>query len=293
MSEEQNTVAEPVLKDEVIVDHGGGSQSISANIADPVDPIHTQAMEMPEKFANADDPQQALLKAYTELEKMKSTDGGTVNESEEAQSEEPTNDKEGDNPVADSDSDNNSSTDTTDSDASEVDVSLEGQYTKLYNEQGGKLTDEQLQTLSQATGETIEGIKEYIEFKKGRTEADIAESDRKVMEAIGGTEEYTKIAEWANDKLPEDKLRAVETMLSNPELAEQGALVLKELYMAQATIEPSLRVDGNGVSEKPDVYMSQAEEIEDMSNPLYKTSPQFRRNVEEKMLRSMKFHSKK
>ena len=293
MSETENTVVEPVLKDEVIVDHGGGSQSISANIADPVDPIHTQAMEMPEKFANADDPQQALLKAYTELEKMKSTDGGTVNESEETQSEEPTNDKEGDTPVADSDSDNNSSTDTTDSDASEADVSLEGQYTKLYNEQGGKLTDEQLQTLSQATGETIEGIKEYIEFKKGRTEADIAESDRKVMEAIGGTEEYTKIAEWANDKLPEDKLRAVETMLSNPELAEQGALVLKELYMAQATIEPSLRVDGNGVSEKPDVYMSQAEEIEDMSNPLYKTSPQFRRNVEEKMLRSMKFHSKK
>ena len=291
MSETENTVVEPVLKDEVIVDHGGGSQSISANIADPVDPIHTQAMEMPEKFANADDPQQALLKAYTELEKMKSTNGGTVEDEQAVQ--EPTNDEVGDSPVDDSGIDTNSSTDTPDSDASEADVSLEGQYTKLYNEQGGKLTDEQLQTLSQATGETIDGIKEYIEFKKGRTESDIAESDRKVMEAIGGTEEYTKIAEWANDKLPEDKLRAVETMLSNPELAEQGALVLKELYMAQATIEPSLRVDGNGVSEKPDVYMSQAEEIEDMSNPLYKTSPQFRRNVEEKMLRSMKFHSKK
>jgi len=291
MSETENTVVEPVLKDEVIVDHGGGSQSISANIADPVDPIHTQVMEMPEKFANADDPQQALLKAYTELEKMKSTNGGTVEDEQAVQ--EPTNDEVGDSPVDDSGIDTNSSTDTTDSDASEADVSLEGQYTKLYNEQGGKLTDEQLQTLSQATGETIDGIKEYIEFKKGRTESDIAESDRKVMEAIGGTEEYTKIAEWANDKLPEDKLRAVETMLSNPELAEQGALVLKELYMAQATIEPSLRVDGNGVSEKPDVYMSQAEEIEDMSNPLYKTSPQFRRNVEEKMLRSMKFHSKK
>jgi len=291
MSETENTVVEPVLKDEVIVDHGGGSQSISANIADPVDPIHTQVMEMPEKFANADDPQQALLKAYTELEKMKSTNGGTVEDEQAVQ--EPTNDEVGDSPVDDSGIDTNSSTDTPDSDASEADVSLEGQYTKLYNEQGGKLTDEQLQTLSQATGETIDGIKEYIEFKKGRTESDIAESDRKVMEAIGGTEEYTKIAEWANDKLPEDKLRAVETMLSNPELAEQGALVLKELYMAQATIEPSLRVDGNGVSEKPDVYMSQAEEIEDMSNPLYKTSPQFRRNVEEKMLRSMKFHSKK
>ena len=291
MAETENTVAEPVLKDEVIVDHGGGSQSISANIADPVDPIHTQVMEMPEKFANADDPQQALLKAYTELEKMKSTNGGTVEDEQAVQ--EPTNDEVGDSPVDDSGIDTNSSTDTPDSDASEADVSLEGQYTKLYNEQGGKLTDEQLQTLSQATGETIDGIKEYIEFKKGRTESDIAESDRKVMEAIGGTEEYTKIAEWANDKLPEDKLRAVETMLSNPELAEQGALVLKELYMAQATIEPSLRVDGNGVSEKPDVYMSQAEEIEDMSNPLYKTSPQFRRNVEEKMLRSMKFHSKK
>lgn len=291
MSETENTVAEPVLKDEVIVDHGGGSQSISANIADPVDPIHTQAMEMPEKFANADDPQQALLKAYTELEKMKSTDGGTLKDEQTVQ--EPTNDEVGDSTSDSGDTDPVSDGDTTDSNDGEADVSLEGQYTKLYNEQGGKLTDEQLQTLSQATGETIDGIKEYIEFKKGRTEADIAESDRKVMEAIGGTEEYTKIAEWANDKLPEDKLRAVETMLSNPELAEQGALVLKELYMAQATIEPSLRVDGNGVSEKPDVYMSQAEEIEDMSNPLYKTSPQFRRNVEEKMLRSMKFHSKK
>ena len=290
MSETENTevvnVEEPQLKDAVVQDFGGGGGSISANMPDPVDPIDVQPLTMPEKFANAEDPQQALLKSYMELEKNK---GGTPDAEEEAGKDVET----GDSTDSDSDTPTESNDTDPDSDVGEADVSLEGQYTKLYHEQGGTLTDDQLQDISKTTGETIDSIKEYMEFKKGKTDADIAESDKKVMDAIGGVEEYTKIAEWANDKLPEDKLRAVETMLSNPELAEQGALVLKTLYMNQATIEPSIRVDGVGVDSSPDVYMSNAEELEDMRNPLYKSSPKFRRQVEEKIMRSMKYHSKK
>ena len=272
-----------------VADNGGG-MTITADREPEVDPMDVQPIEMPEQFANSDDPQQALLKSYNEL-RAKMSKGEHKDGQEEGtqeESTETTSDPVGEDDNTTSDTDNTDSDSTTDSTDTE---SLEGKYTKLYTEQGGSLTDEQLAELSQTTGETIEGIKEYIEFKKGRTEADIADSDAKVMEAIGGTEAYTEISKWANDSLPEGELSAIEGMLSNPELAVRGAQVLKQLHASRASIEPSVKVEGGNGGEAPDVYMSNAEEIEDMQNPLYKSSTKFRRKVTEKIQRSMKYHS--
>ena len=284
----ENTEETNGLTNVDVVDNGGG-MTITADREPEVDPMDVQPLEVPEKFV-AEDPQvqlQNILKANKELEKRLSQGGGTKDETEGGDVQ-TTSDEVGEESGTDTTTDPADSNDDTDSTDTE---SLEGKYTKLYTEQGGSLTDEQLAELSQTTGETIEGIKEYIEFKKGRTDADIADSDAKVMEAIGGTEAYTEISKWANDSLPESELSAIEGMLSNPELAVRGAQVLKQLHASRASIEPSVKVEGGNGGEAPDVYMSNAEEIEDMQNPLYKSSPKFRRQVTEKIQRSMKYHS--
>ena len=250
--------------------------------------MDVQRIEMPEQFANAEDPQQALLKSYNEL-RAKMSKGEHKDEQEGAEgSTQTTDDDVGEDIGTTSDADNTGSDSTTDSTDND---SLEGKYTKLYTEQGGSLTDEQYTELSVMTGQPIDSLKHYVDSLSGKTEADIADSDAKVMEAIGGTEAYTEISKWANASLPESELSAIEGMLSNPELAVRGAQVLKQLHASRASIEPSVKVEGGNGVEAPDVYMSNAEEIEDMQNPLYKSSPKFRRSVAEKIQRSMKYHS--
>ena len=250
--------------------------------------MDVQRIEMPEQFANAEDPQQALLKSYNEL-RAKMSKGEHKDEQEGAEgSTQTTDDDVGEDIGTTSDADNTGSDSTTDSTDND---SLEGKYTKLYTEQGGSLTDEQYTELSVMTGQPIDSLKHYVDSLSGKTEADIADSDAKVMEAIGGTEAYTEISKWANASLPESELSAIEGMLSNPELAVRGAQVLKHLHASRASIEPSVKVEGGNGVEAPDVYMSNAEEIEDMQNPLYKSSPKFRRSVAEKIQRSMKYHS--
>ena len=294
MSEEQvDTQSEPVVDNitDVEIKTQGGGSSISANMAEAPDPMDTQKLEMPVKFSNTEDPQQALLKAYRELEQQRgSSDGEQKAEAGQGTEVDSTpSDTEGSEAGGGDAPTDSADTSDTDSTGTEDGVSLEGKYTKLYHDQGGSLTEDQLNELSQQTGETLSDIKEYIEFKKGRTDADIAESDRKVMEAIGGVEEYNKISTWANSNLPDDQLKSIETMLSNPELAEQGARVLGTLYQHQATIEPKKTVDGKGSGQAPDVYHSNAEEQEDMQNPLYKSSPKFRRQVKDKMMRTIQY----
>jgi hypothetical protein len=53
-----------------------GGTSVSANMNEAVDPMDVQKLEIPAKFADAEDPLQAVLKGYLELEKMK---GGAPN----------------------------------------------------------------------------------------------------------------------------------------------------------------------------------------------------------------------
>ena len=270
-----------------VVDNGGG-MTITADREPEVDPMDVQLIEMPEQFANAEDPQQALLKSYNEL-RAKMSKGEHKDEQEGTEGSTQTADDDvGEDIGTTSDTDNTGSDSTTDSTDND---SLEGKYTKLYTEQGGSLTDEQYTELSVMTGQPIDSLKHYVDSLSGKTEADIADSDAKVMEAIGGTEAYTEISKWANASLPESELSAIEGMLANPELAVRGAQVLKQLHASRASIEPSVKVEGGNGVEAPDVYMSNAEEIEDMQNPLYKSSPKFRRSVAEKIQRSMKYHS--
>ena len=293
MSEDENTV--DTLKDVVVTEQGGGT-SVSASMADAPDPMDNPTLTIPDKFKG---DEQAFIKSYLELEKKMSTGGAseqegatesTTESSEAVQTA--TDDEVGGKPDTDgdtSDSDTDSTTDTTDD--ADAD-SLKGKYTQLYEEQGGKLTDEQYTELSTMTGQPINSIKHYVEGLAGKTEADIAESDKQVMDAIGGVDKYTEIAKWANESLPEDQLSAVEAMLSNPELAKQGALVLKQLHMSQNTIEPKTPIEGRESGADLDIYHNNDESQEDYRNPLYKTSPKFQRMVKEKELRTMRYNRK-
>jgi len=53
----------------VTSEDGVGRISVTGSVEDAGSP-NEATLSMPEKFANAENPQEALLKAYTELEKM-------------------------------------------------------------------------------------------------------------------------------------------------------------------------------------------------------------------------------
>jgi hypothetical protein len=273
-----------------------GGTSVSANMNEAVDPMDVQKLEMPEKFANAEDPQQALMKAYIELEKMKggapNVEVGQEDKGSEAEGTETPNDV-GDLPVDSSTSTTVDVDGSTDSDVVEAnDADVVADYSKLWADQGGKLEDAQWAEVAEKSGVTVDEAKAYGEWKAQQQvdpliQEAIAKSDTEVFEAVGGQEQYDAMAKWANEKLGNDQALAIEAMLSKPELAKQGALTLRTMYENRDTIEPSVTKDGQAT---PAVqgFNNDAEYMEALQNPLYKTSPKYRNSVDVKLIAMMK-----
>jgi hypothetical protein len=285
MSEENNTA----VIEEVDVQDNGSSMSVSANLAPAPDPMDNLALVMPDKFSNAEDPQQALLKAYSEMEK-KFSQGGSDVKTEPVQ--EPTADPVGEvsDNTGDSPSDNTGGdTDSTTSETTEPDVS---KFSQLWDAQEGTLTDEQWADASKEHGVTVDEAKEFAQWKsdkqQGVVQDAITASDSAIYEAVGGNEAYTNMEAWASESLDVKALGSLEAMLANPDLAVQGAQVLKSMYDNRSNIEPTSSVNAESPTTSSEGLESEEEMAESMADPLYRTSEKYRRQHREKMIVYMK-----
>ena len=252
------------------------------------------------KYKNA----QELEKAYVELQKKlgDNSDAG-VQESEETAeeevaAEETTEETEASNDYNEDGSVNYSQ--VTETYGSEISSVMEKAgvdpwaISKQFHESQGQYTPEMVKQLTDA-GFSEQAVKSYFAGRAaeaGYTSSadvqDISEAEiSDVQTAVGGKETYTNMMNWAAQNLTESAISAFDATMSNGTI-DQIRLAVAGL---QAQYENATGYDGEMLTGKApkssgDVFRSQAELVQAMSDQRYDNDPAYRQDVIAKLDRS-------
>ena len=252
------------------------------------------------KYKNA----QELEKAYVELQKKlgDSSDAG-VQESEETAeeevaAEETTEETEASNDYNEDGSVNYSQ--VTETYGSEISSVMEKAgvdpwaISKQFHESQGEYTPEMVKQLTDA-GFSESAVKSYFAgraaeagYTSGAEVSDISETEiADVQTAVGGKETYTNMMNWAAQNLTESAITAFDATMSSGTI-DQIRLAVSGL---QAQYENATGYDGQMLTGKApkssgDVFRSQAELVQAMSDQRYDNDPAYRQDVIAKLDRS-------
>ena len=226
------------------------------------------------KYKNAED----LEKAYVELSKKlgeKSTeDSETTRDSDESDDGKETSEEEEET--------------SEDSPA----LSLINEASAEYYENNGELKPETLEKFNSMSSQDL--VSAYLQAQKNNPQAqaaetpDLTEGDiNTVRNAVGGQGEYDKIVGWAGQNLSQNEIQAFDDLVSTGNV---GAIKLAVTGL-KAQYENANGFEGKMLSGKPpksskDVFRSQAELVEAMSDPRYENDPAYRMDLIEKLDRS-------
>jgi hypothetical protein len=248
----------------------GGLSSISVE-AGAVEAGSTAPAEltMPEKFANAENPQEALLKAYTDLEQKLSGSSDTPKEAEEGLG------------AADKALE---SLQTDRKKAETVDT-----YSKLWAKQNGELTEEQWGKASQDLGIDVADLKAYESYRKDSISNSLSDNDKRIYELSGGEEGYNKMIDWAESNMSQGQLDALNNQLDTPEFSEMGVNMLKTLYTNSVGQEPQIDSEARANStNNGEQFFSELEVLEAQKHPEYGRGGAYDQLFDKKLLRYMK-----
>ena len=252
------------------------------------------------KYKNA----QELEKAYVELQKKlgDNSDAG-VQESEETAeeevaAEETTEETEASNDYNEDGSVNYSQ--VTETYGSEISSVMEKAgvdpwaISKQFHESQGEYTPEMVKQLTDA-GFSEQAVKSYFAgraaeagYTSGAEVSDISETEiADVQTAVGGKETYTNMMNWAAQNLTESAITAFDATMSSGTI-DQIRLAVSGL---QAQFENATGYDGQMLTGKApkssgDVFRSQAELVQAMSDQRYDNDPAYRQDVIAKLDRS-------
>lgn len=151
----------------------------------------------------------------------------------------------------------------------------------------GELTTETYDALAKV-GLSKDMVNEYIE---GQTAIRTTLTAAAHSPFEGSADEYSKAADWAADTLSDDEIAALDVQLTsrNPALVTQGAIALQAKYAAQADVDPTLTIHGDGgTSVTGTIFKSSAEMKAAMRDPKYAKDSAFRAEVAGKIDRASK-----
>ena len=144
---------------------------------------------------------------------------------------------------------------------------------------GEEFSEETLQEL--ATKRPGELAKMYLQFRnqvanaepQGLTEDNVEE----LKDSIGGEDQYQQIIGWANDNLSEDQVALFDSVIDkgDPAACYFAVQALNAQYENAVGSDGNL-VTGKAPSSSSDVFRSQPEVVEAMSDPRYDNDPAYR-----------------
>ena len=221
------------------------------------------------KYKNAQD----LEKAYIELQKKLGQDEqeeGDYQESDEGYEEE----EESDEEVFD------------DAPA----VSLINEASEEYYANNGQLSEETIARFSEMSSQDL--VNAYLEIQANNPQAqqqavELSEAQvNSVQNAAGGEANYNSVIEWAANNLPDEQINAFDSVIDSGNtaainIAFQG---LQSKYNDANGYEG--RMLTGRAAKTNDVFRSQAQLVEAMSDPRYETDPAYRADLIEKLARS-------
>lgn len=154
-------------------------------------------------------------------------------------------------------------------------------------EQNGSLSEETIAELQELPSEEL--IAAYLNAQGGQQPtADFTDSQvAEIHNDVGGPEAYGNLMQWAQDTLPEEYINSYNNLVDKGDpLSVRLALAgLQAAYVDNNGSEGDL-LTGRGAVDKADVFRSQAEVVEAMSDPKYDRDPAYRQDVFEKLERS-------
>ena len=162
---------------------------------------------------------------------------------------------------------------------------LEKAYVELQRKLGGQSEDEEPDVPEEAEQETEE---EETEVEEEETEVSMTTEDIQVLKnLVGGDEAYSEMIQWASENMTEQEQQAYDYVmdLNDPWAAFFAVKALQNSYNNANGFEGEL-LTGKSPSNPVDVFRSQAEVIQAMSDPKYDSDPAYRNDVFEKLDRS-------
>ena len=216
------------------------------------------------KYKNAED----LEKAYVELQKKL----GDKEESEATKEEEVTDTKE--EPT----------------DKSEAYSLIESANDEYY-QNGETLSPETLEKFKgMSSQDLVEGYMQMVKDNPQTNQPDIDVTTaeiNKIQNSVGGETQYNNLVAWAGQNLPANEIKAFDDLVGtgNAAAIQLGVDALKSRYEAVNGYE-GRRLTGKAADTSGDVFRSQAQLVEAMSDPRYDRDPAYRQDVVAKLERS-------
>ncbi|ADD95415.1 head assembly [uncultured phage MedDCM-OCT-S05-C849] len=217
------------------------------------------------KYKNAED----LEKAYVELQKKL----GDKEEPEATKDEEEVTDEK-DEPKEKSEA-----------------YSLIESASDEYFKNGESLSPETLEKFKGMSSQDL--VNGYMQMVKdnpqtNNTEVDVNTAEiNKIQNSVGGEAQYNNLVTWAGNNLPENEIKAFDDLVGtgNAAAIQLGVDAIKSRYEAVNGYE-GRRLTGKAADNSGDVFKSQAQLVEAMSDPRYDRDPAYRQDVVAKLERS-------
>ncbi len=219
------------------------------------------------KYKNAEE----LEKAYTELEKKL----GSNDEPKEEEAE-----------VEQTTSEDDTETETS------AEVALLNEANKEYWDNDGKLSEETIEKFSSMSSKDL--VNAYLEVTKDnpqpnqQKEVDVAQQDiNSIQNSVGGEKAYKDMIQWASNSLDENAVNAFDDVVAsgNVQMIKLAVAGLKAQYEDANGYEGRM-LSGKAAQTSGDVFRSQAEVVEAMSDVRYDRDPAYRNDVYQKLERS-------
>ena len=167
------------------------------------------------------------------------------------------------------------------------------EISKHFHETKGEITDDMYKTLED-TGLSRASIDSYLAGRAAESgyntseTADLTDAEvTKIQTSVGGEAQYNKMIAWATDNLQPTTLEAFNSMVGNGDfntvqLAVDG---LKAQYENAEGYEGKM-LTGKPAKSSGDVFRSQSEVVQAMSDLRYERDPAYRQDVYDKLERS-------
>jgi len=159
---------------------------------------------------------------------------------------------------------------------------------RAYLELQSKLGQDQEEEGESEEESEAEEVEESEDEEVEEETYEITDQDIEALQnVVGGSEQYDQIIDWAKDNLSEQEISMYDhVMESNDPIAMFFAIrALGNSYENAVGVDGEL-LTGTASSTPQDVFRSQAEVVEAMSDPRYDNDPAYRQDVFEKLERS-------
>ena len=164
---------------------------------------------------------------------------------------------------------------------------------KHFHENNGTVTDEMFNSLVDA-GLSKESVTAYLDGRAvesgytGNQTTDVSQADiDSIKKSVGGETEYNNLVSWAGQNLDKKSIEGFDSIIEtgNPDAIKMAVSGLKSQYENANGYEGRM-LTGKAPKSSGDVFRSQAELVNAMSDPRYDNDPAYRQDIIEKLDRS-------